>query len=405
MSKQALKGVKILEYCETISGAYCAKLMADLGAEVIKIEKPGTGDPARKKPPFKDNDPHLEKSGVFAYINTSKFGITLDPTTEKGKEIFKKLVCHADVLLDDHAVGELEKMQLGYADLKKINPGLIMASITPFGRSGPYKDYKAFQLNISHVSGQGNLLPMPALDAQRPPVKVGGNSGNFDPGLVASIAVMAALFWKNRTGKGQFIEMSKQEALMCMQRVESVTYPNDQVNMLRVGNEERKSPEGIMRCKDGYVSVVCPEEHQWNAFMKLLGDPEWSKESYCKDRVTRTAHAEKIAEPINEWMMQHTKEEIFRKGQELSVPIATVNSPKDVVESPQFNARHFFVETDHPIIGKIEKFPSSPYRLSKTPWKISHPAPMLGEHNRMIFCDRLGYTEEDIKHLEDDLTI
>ena len=405
MTQQALKGVKILEYCETISGSYCSKLMADLGAEVIKIEKPGIGDAARKKPPFKDHDPHPEKSGLFAYINTSKYGITLDPSKADGKEIFLKLVQDTDVLLDDHAAGEMENMGLGYADLKKINAGLIMTSITPFGRSGPYKDYKAFQLNISHVSGQGNLLPMPALNNQRPPVKVGGNSGNFDPGLVASIAVMAALFWKNRTGIGQFIEMSKQEALMCMQRVESVTYPNDQVNMLRMVNEERRSPEGILQCKDGYISVVCPEEHQWQAFMKLLGDPEWSKQDWCKDRVTRAQHADKISENINKWMLTHTKEEIFRKGQALSVPIATVNSPKDVVDSPQFNARKFFVKADHPMIGKIDKFPSSPYRLSKTPWRMSRPAPLLGEHNKMIFCDRLGYTDEEIKSLEADLTI
>src|SRR6056297_3542666 len=126
MMKQALKGVKILEYCETISGAYCAKLMADLGAEVIKIEKPKVGDSARSKPPFKDNDPNPEKSGLFAYINTSKLGITLDPSTNKGKEIFEQLVLNTDVLLDDHATGEMETLNLGYEDLKKLNSGLIM---------------------------------------------------------------------------------------------------------------------------------------------------------------------------------------------------------------------------------------------------------------------------------------
>ena len=400
MMKEALNGVKILENCETVSGAYCGKLMADLGAEVIKIEMPGTGDGARRKPPFKDNEAHPEKSGLFAYINSSKLGITLNPATKKGREIFEKLVCDVDVIIDDHALSDLDRLMMGFAALKKINPGLVMASITPFGHSGPYKDFKAFQLNIAHVSGQGNLLPMPALTDERPPVKVGGNSGNFDPGLVMAIAVMAALFYKNRTGKGQLVEMSKQEALMCMQRVESVTFPNDNVNMLRVGNEERKSPEGIMPCKDGFVSVVCPEEHQWKAFMKLIGDPDWAREDWCKDRVTRSRHVDKIAPPIHEWMMQHTADEIFRKGQALSVPVAKVNSPKDVVESPQFNARDFFVKTEHPVIGSIAQFPSSPYRLSRTPWRISRPAPMLGEHNETIYGKRLGISNEELAHLK-----
>ncbi|MBA3030752.1 MAG: CoA transferase [Desulfobacteraceae bacterium] len=399
MTGKALKGVRILEYCETISGSYCAKLMADLGAEVIKIEKPRTGDGSRRKPPFKDDDSHPEKSILFLYVNTNKYGITLDPADENGKKIFHQLVEKADILIDDHHPGYMESLGLGYDHLHRIHPGLIMASITPFGLSGPYKDFKAFQLNVSHVSGQGNLLPMPALNKERPPVKVGGNSGNFDPGLLASIAVMGALFQKSRTGKGQFIELSKMEALICMQRVESVTFPNDQVNMLRVGNENRRSPEGILPCKDGYVVVVAPEEHQWKSFMKLIGDPAWAKEEWCKDRVTRSQHADEIGKRVLEWTMKHTKEEIFRKGQALSVPVAPINSPEDVVNSPQFNARKFFVETDHPVMGPIPKFPAGPYQLSATPWALDRPAPGLGEHNEMIFGKQLGYSREALEKL------
>jgi crotonobetainyl-CoA:carnitine CoA-transferase CaiB-like acyl-CoA transferase len=393
---KALGGVKILEYCDTVSGAYCTKLMADLGAEVIKIETPGIGDGARREPPFPNDIPHPEKSGLFLYVNTNKYGITLNPANPLGKDIFKKLVQEVDILIEDKPPGAMDKMGLGYEDLKKLNPGLIMTSITPFGRSGPYKDYKAYQLNISHVSGQGNLLPIGAMDLERPPVKVGGNSGYFDPGLVASVAVMAALFWKGKTGQGQFIEMSMQEALMSMQRVESVTFPNNGMNMTRILTARHRAHGGVMPCKDGYVVVITPEEHQWEGFMKLMGDPEWSKEEWCKDRVTRAEHVDKFQESILEWMRARSKEEIFRNGQALSVPIAPVNSSQDIVESPQFNARNFFVEMEHPKVGKIEKFPSSPYRFSKTPWKIERPAPLLGEHNEMIYCERLGYTKEDL---------
>jgi CoA:oxalate CoA-transferase len=404
-SPTALKGVKILEYCTTISGAYCAKLMADLGAEVIKIEAPGTGDGARRKPPFQNDQPDPEKSGLFIYINTNKLGITLDPEKSEGKEIFKQLVQRADILIEDHQPGEMEKIGLGYDELKKIHPGLIMAAITPFGQTGPYKDYKAYQLNISQMSGQGYMLPLVALDETRPPVKVGGNSGNFDPGLVASIAVMAALFWRTRSGKGQYIGLSKLEALMSMQRVESVCFPNGGINMTRMGSVQLKNPGGVIPCKDGYVVLVTPEEHQWESFLELMGDPPWSKEEWCLDRLKRMENVEKIQTEILNWAKDKTKEELFRKGQALSVPIAPANTAKDIVESPQFNAREFFIPLDHPTVGHISKFPSSPYRFSKTPWQILRPAPSLGEHNEKIFLEELKFSRDDLNRLKDSAVI
>jgi crotonobetainyl-CoA:carnitine CoA-transferase CaiB-like acyl-CoA transferase len=402
MTPGALNGVKILEYCTTVSGAYCAKLMADLGAEVIKIEAPGTGDGARRKPPFLKDEAHPEKSGLFLYINTSKLGITLDPAKARGKEIFESLAGGADILIEDHAPGDLEKMGLGYSALKKINPALIMMALTPFGQGGPFRDFKAYQLNISHMSGQGYLLPLIARNLERPPVKAGGNCGNYDPGLVASIAVLAALLWRGKTGRGQYIDVSKLEALMSMQRVESVTFPNNGVNMSRVALARRNTPDGVLPCKDGYVVLVLPEEHQWRNFMKLMGDPPWSREPWCQNRAERSRNADRIRAHILEWMKDKTKEEIFREGQALSVPVAPANTARDVVESPQFNAREFFVETEHPVTGKIDKFPAAPYRFSKTPWTVARPAPRLGEHNEEIYCSRLGLSKNELERLEAD---
>jgi CoA:oxalate CoA-transferase len=400
MPAKALSNVKILEYCRTLSGAYCAKMMADLGAEVIKVEPPGTGDGARREPPFLHDIPDPEKSGLFLYLNTNKFGITLNPAKPEGKKLFEKIVKETDVLIEDQKLGEMEEMGLGYDALKKLNPGLIMVSITPFGRSGPYKDYKAYQLNISHVSGQGYMLPIGARNLERPPVKIGGNSGYFDTGLVASVAVMAALFSKLRTGQGQFIEMSMQEALINMQRAENVNFANHGFNLIRIPTDQQRTHGGMMRCKDGYVNVVAPEEHQWDALMNLIGNPEWSKEEWCQDRNRRSEHADKIQGAIQEWMGRRTKEEIFREGQALSVPVAPVNSAKDILESPQLHARDFFAETEHPAVGKIKEFPSSAYRFSKTPWHIERPAPRLGEHNELIYARRLGYSPEDLAKLK-----
>ena len=401
MTPRALEGMKIVEYCNMVSGPYCAKLLADMGADVFKIEQPHSGDDSRRRGPFPDDIPHQEKSGLFLYLNSNKKGLTLDAKKNAGEKIFKKLIEQTDVLIEDRSPGEMEALGLDYEKLKAVNPGLVMISITPFGRSGSFKDYKAYQLNTVHASGQGYMLPIPALDMERPPVKVGGHSSGFDVGLVAVVAVTAAYYWKVLTGQGQFIEVSKQEALMSMQRVESVTFANDQVVITRGGDKVRKMPGGILPCKDGYVVAVTPEEHQWHSLVKLIGDPEWAKEDWCRDPVIRAENAEKINELIIEWTMKHTKEEIFRQGQALSCPIAPVNTAEDIYHSEQFKSRNFFVDMEHPAIGKIP-FPSSSFRFSKTPWKLVQAAPLLGEHNEEIYGQRLGVSKEDLAVLKNE---
>lgn len=398
MQERALDGVKVLEYCSLVSGPYCTKIMADLGAEVIKIEPPGTGDPARQLPPFQGNKPHPEKSGLFVYLNTNKRGITLDPKKPGGKQIFLELAKNADILVEDQTPGEMDRLGLGYEDLKTINPGLIVVSITSFGLSGPYRDYKAYSLNTSHVSGQAYLLPLLSPHQDRPPVKTGGHTGDYDPGLVAVVAALAALYWKGASGRGQHIDMSKQEALISMQRVESVTYANDQLVMNRTGNMARM-PGGILPCKDGHVVAITPEEHQWEAFLELIGNPPWSREPWCKSQESRALHADAINKLLVEWTMQHTKEEIFRKGQALSCPIAPCNSADDLMRSEQLKIRGFFVDVDHPDLGRL-KMPSSAARFAESPWQFERPAPRLGESNEDVYCGILGRSKKDLDALK-----
>jgi crotonobetainyl-CoA:carnitine CoA-transferase CaiB-like acyl-CoA transferase len=369
--------------------------MADLGAEVIKIEPPGMGDNARRKAPFAGDTPHPDKSGRFLYLNSNKLGITLDPRKITGRKIFMKLCEDTDILVEDGSPAEMDEMHLGYDELKEINPGIIMASITPYGRSGPYKDYKAYQLNTAHDSGVAYMLPFTSPNTERAPVKPGGNLAEYDAALLAPVAIMAALFWKGISGKGQFIEMSKQEALISMQRVESVTYANSGIVLNRTGRQINLMPGGIMPCKDGYVVSITPQERQWDALMELIGDPDWSRMDSCKDPAYRIEHAEELTSLITEWMMKHTKEEIYRKGQSLGCPIAPLQSAEDMINSEQLQVRGFFVEIEHPDAGNI-KFPSSPYQFSKTPWQLRRVAPALGEHNEAILCGRLGYSREEL---------
>jgi crotonobetainyl-CoA:carnitine CoA-transferase CaiB-like acyl-CoA transferase len=399
MAFKALEGVRVLEYCSTISGSYGGKLMADLGAEVIHLEPPKTGDDARRSPPFPQDLPHPEKSGLFLFLNTNKLGITLNPETPRGKEIFRQLVRDVDVLIEDRPPGKMEELGIGYDDLRGINPGLIMASITPFGRSGPFENYKAHALNIAHVAGQGYVLPLPSPDLERAPTMIGGSCTDYDSGQTAAVAILSALYSKGITGKGQLIEVSKQEAVLAMQRVEVVIYANSGEVSTRKGPQTERLITMLFRCKDGHVIVVAPLDHQWEALMELVGNSDWSAESSCEGLEARIENAEALMEILRDWMKNYTKEEICKRAQALSCPISYISSAEDVVESEQMEARGCFVEMEHAEAGAM-KIPAAPYQFSKTPWALERAAPLLGEHNQSIYCERLGYDGEELRELE-----
>ena len=189
MSRGAFEGVKIVEYATMVSGPYCAKLFADMGADVIKVEEPPAGDPARRRGPFPNDEPHPERSGLFLYLNTSKRGITLDLNKPAGLDVFARLVASADVLIDNHPVERLESLGLGWDELHRLNPQLIVASMTPYGRSGPRARNKGGELTSFHAGGLGNLLPTRSEDISRPPVKAGGFATGYTTGLTAALAL------------------------------------------------------------------------------------------------------------------------------------------------------------------------------------------------------------------------
>jgi crotonobetainyl-CoA:carnitine CoA-transferase CaiB-like acyl-CoA transferase len=399
MAKKALEGVRVLEYCSTNSGPYCTKLMADLGAEVIHIEPPRTGDEARRSPPFPQDVPHPEKSGLFLFLNTNKLGITLDPRRPRGRKIFEQLVRDVDVLVEDWPRKQMESMGLGYDDLRQLNPALIVASITPFGTSGPYEDYSAHGLNTCHVSGQGYLLPLPSPHLERAPTTVGGSCTDYDSGQTAAVAILSALYSRGITGEGQWVEVSKQEALLSYQKVQAVVFANSGETSTRQGPKTERLLTMMFPCRDGHVVMVVPLEHQWEALMKLVGATDRWGRAPSRDSAHCRENPEAILETIGSWMKKRTKEEIWRKAQALSCPLTPMSSPEDVVKSEQLNARGFFEEVEHPEAGRI-KMPARPYHFSRTPCEVERPAPLLGEHNERIYCERLGYNAEELRALE-----
>jgi crotonobetainyl-CoA:carnitine CoA-transferase CaiB-like acyl-CoA transferase len=393
--EQALSGVKVLEYCNFVSGPYCSKLIADLGAEVIKIEEPSTGDEARRRSPFPDDMPNPERSGLFLYLNSNKLGITLNLASTAGKKVFKELVKNADILVEDTSPGTMDDLGLGYDILKEVNPSLIMTSITPYGQTGPYSKYKAHHLNIYHSSGQAQFSYTMSHESGLPPVKGGGFLGDYDAGLSGAVATLAALFKRILGGTGQHIDISRQEALISLDRIDIGSFTNDESMLER----RRGMLGGLMPCKDGYVVVLAPQQHQWEAMMKMMGNPEWSEGEKCKDEFTRSEHAGELQPLINEWMLQHTKDEIYHLGQSYGCPSAPVNSTADVFNSPQMKERGFFVDITHSQVGKLS-YPSASYKLSETPWQVNCAAPLLGEHNQQIYCGRLDFTKEELAEMK-----
>lgn len=398
MAAGPLSGIKVVEYCHFISGPYCTKQLADLGAEVIKIERP-EGDDARKRGPFLGDNPDPELSGVFLYHNTNKKGITLNLETTEGREIFKKLVSEADVLVEDTMPGELKKLGLDYEELKGLNPSLIMASITPFGQTGPYKDYKAYYLNTYHASGAGYVLPAASPNADREPIKGGGYVGESDVGVYAAVGIMGALFYRECGGTGQYIDISKQEAMMCLERMNIVRYYMIGSSPSRVGvNRVRDT---LVQCRDGgYVIIVLYPEKQWTGIMEALGNPEWSKEEIFSTQKLRDSHFDEVKMHLREEAMKYDTEELFFKIQAQGTACAPICSAEQVFNSPQTKAREFFEEIDHPKAGKL-MYPGLPYKLSTMTPSGSFGAPLLGQDNVDVYCGRLGYSKEDLVRLKE----
>lgn len=400
MNRGALSGLRVLEYSEFISGPYCGKLFADLGAEIIKVEKPGYGDRARAQGPFPQDVPHPEKSGLFLYLNSNKLGVTLNVDSPQGLGIFKELAKQSDVLVENYPPREMRRLGLDYKSLRKINPKLVVTSITPFGQTGPYRDYKGCDLICFNMSGAGYMNPWDGVEdvEKQGPLKGPYYSGDFMAGLSAAVATVTALIGRQATGLGQQVDLSEQEACASITRREFIVFTYEGLPFVRTRGG-RALEQTILPCKDGYVAFVLPTDQFWAAICEIMGNPEWTKNELFKDRAGRRENWDALELMVGEWTREHTTEEVARAGRAKRIPCMPVNTMREVVSSEQLAAREFFVKVNHKEAGQLT-FPGAPYKLSGTPWRIERPAPLLGEHNEEVFCKRLGYTGQDLLRMK-----
>ena len=381
MAPKALDNLKVLEFARGVSGPYCGKLFADLGAEVVKVEPP-EGDPSRSFGAFPDDTAHFEKSALFLYLNTNKKGVTLDLKKEDQRKQFGELVQWADILIDNHSPEILDNHGFVWDKLQQLNPALIYISITPFGRTGPRSKVKGGELTVSHGGALANLLPARSADINLSPVKMGGFFAGYHGGLSAALAGLALFIGRPKTGIGRIVEISLEEVMLALVSpvVASTRYHG--TTWSRV--PDRPPAMGRMETSDGYIVLGAADDHHFRAFRELMGKPAWASSDRWDDRYYRLNHLMDIAPLMEDWMRQQKKEDIHHQAAKAKIPIGPFNTAADLMVNEQYKARGYFIEIEHPVAGKYT-YPGWSYRMTASPPGIERPAPLLGQHNKEVF--------------------
>lgn len=388
--EQVLSGVQVLDLTHYIAGPYCTKMLADYGAEVIKIEKPGNGDDARRLAPFYQDDPDPEKSGFFLYLNTNKKGVTLNLKTDAGREMFKQMVRDTDLLVENFHPRVMPGLGLDYSTLEKINPRLVMISISNFGQTGPYRDFKATEIVADAMGGWSALIGHP----DREPLKPGGSQAQFVSGLFGSIAAVSAFYGRQMSGVGQHVDISIMEAVLYIQMNITARYAYDDVVIKRYGNRVEPVPGGIFPCKDGYIGAITVTAEKWVALCEWMDMPELVDDPRFKTSEDRIANIDDLDAIMISWLRNHTEEELLFEGQKRRLPFGIPLSAEKLLKSRHLNERGYYVEVDHPITGKI-RYPGPQIRMGELPYELKR-APLLGEHNEEIYCRRMGFSKNDL---------
>ena len=404
-----LAGTRVLELCDE-RGQFCGKLMADLGADVIKIEPPG-GESTRSVGPFLNDEPHRDRSLYFWHYNTSKRGITLNLETDDGRALFRRLAAKADVVLESRSPGRMPSLGLGYEDLAPENPGLIMCSITPFGQTGPWRDHKTSDL--LHLAAGGQMAssgydPEDVPDA--PPIAPGGGNAWHMGSHYAYMAIMAAMFHREMTGEGQYIDASIHEAcaLTTEGAVPIYIYTGRVVRRHtgRAASPDQSEATQFNTKDGGWVNIT--RSGSSLTPRRLRGLAEWMDQYTLADDLLDEkyqtqdgieAHTSHINEIMGNFFAQLPHEEAWHGGQKLGFPWGAVRSMDEVVEDAHLQDRRFFVEVEHPELGQSFIYPGQATIYNGSPGQISRRAPLLGEHSQEVLCGELGLSLEELRML------
>lgn len=385
--KGALGGVKILDLTRVLAGPVCTMMLADLGADVIKIEIPGKGDDSRAFSPFQNGE-----SAYFMNLNRNKKGITLNMKSEKGKKVFLDMVKKADMVVENFRPGVMERLGFGYEELKKINPGIIYGAVSGFGHTGPYSQRPGYDAIGQAMSGLMSTTGWPETGETR----IGTPMADYLAGQSAAIALLAALHYKEKSGQGQKIDIALMDAGIASMQVIQTYYLVEGRLPSRIGNRyESNYPTDGFPTKDGQMMVSAANDKLWRVMCSVMERPDLAESERTLTNKERLLNWPWLREEIIRWSGVRTTKEAVEALLEGGVPAAPINNIAQVVDDPHTKAREMFVETEHPTAGKIT-VTGSQLKLSETPAAIRTPAPALGQDNEAVYGEWLGMSAEEV---------
>ncbi|MHB0868110.1 MAG: CaiB/BaiF CoA transferase family protein [Chloroflexota bacterium] len=389
----SLTGVRVLDFSRVLAGPYCSMMLAELGADVLKVEEPGTGDEAREWPPFVDG-----QSGYFFSVNRSKRSIAIDLKKEEGKSIARELASRSDVVLENFAPGVTRRLGIDYDTLSALKPDLIYCSISGFGQTGPYRDKKAYDPILQAMSGIMSVTGSRGGE----PVKCGVAVTDVASAIFAAFAISSSLFRRERTGKGQYIDLGMLDCSLAMSTFQSAIYLcGGEVPTLFGSENPTRVPSANYQTADGCYLHVVVNDRQWPRFCELLGMPELAAAPDFAGNRARVEHRDLVNAQISSRMLARTAEEWLGLFESEGIPAGPVNSLDRVVDDPQVRAREMVKSFRHPVAGVVRAI-DMPFRFAEDGTEIRSAPPLLGEHTAEILTGLLGYSQEEVDRLKGD---
>jgi benzylsuccinate CoA-transferase BbsF subunit len=397
VSAKPLAGVRVADFTWVWAGPFCTLQLAHLGAEVIRVENRARPCVTRLLPPFADFQPGPNRSGYFNQFNQGKRSLTLDLKSPRGVEIARRLVAASDVVAENFANGVMERVGLGWDDVRRLRPDAIMVSISGYGRSGPDRDFVSYGPATVPLAGFSAVTGY----AGGPPMHVGISYGDPTAGLHGALAVLAALYHRKRTGEGQFIDVSLWEAASSLLPEAILEREMNGADPPREGNRHpRYAPHGIFRCagQDRWAAIAVTNEAEWRALCGALGAKGLADDPRFGSAADRKRHEDELERRLTAWTSARSPEDVTRTLQAAGVPASPAMTNQDIAEDPHLAARGFFVDLPHPQVG-ARHHAGIPWKFSESRAAVESPAPLLGQHNEEILRTVLGYSEAEIAEL------
>jgi len=396
MQKRPLEGIRVVEFCFFAAGPIGVKTLSDHGAEVIKIESQSRPDGMRWLGPFKDNIPGLERGGAYNHANSGKLGVSLNLTYPKGIEIAKRLIALSDIVVENYSGGTIKRMGLGYEELRKVKPDIIMLSACMQGQTGPHASHPGYGPHLTALTGFTHIAGWPDRDG----ADLGVYTDYIAPHFIA-LAVLSALDYRRRTGKGQYIDMSQYEASLHFMAPLLLDNAANQRVADRMGKQHAYAvPHNAYPCRgeDRWCAIGVFTDEEWQSLVKVMGDPAWVDDPRFATFETRKENEQELDRLIGEWTIRQPAEEVMNLLQAAGVAAGVLETGQDMLErDPQFKHRHTYWEVDHPVLGTCRSVGPA-FILSKSPCEVKR-GPLLGEHNEYALKELLGMSDEEIEEL------